>query len=155
MAERTVTYKTAVEPACSLASVANGAGRISAVVDNTTTKATRGRLFVQATLGTSPTANTIVKVYVIAQSAAANNVKAGGGALGDVDAAVSAEPVDAQLVGTMSSTGTTGQTVSESWDLYNVPPKFSVVVWNATGVALGATQPSPVVQWLPFTDTIA
>src|SRR5574340_300351 len=113
MAERTVTYKTAVEPACSLASVANGAGRISA---------------------------------------AANNVKAGGGALGDVDAAVSAEPVDAQLVGTMSSTGTTGQTVSESWDLYNVPPKFSVVVWNATGVALGATQPSPVVQWLPFTD---
>lgn len=155
MATILASFLTAVEPAISLASVADGAGRISAVIDNSATKATRGKIGVRITCGATPTANKVLKVYVIEQSAAVNNVKGGGGALGDVDAAVATEPVNAHLIGVIASSGTANETLAELFDYEFPAPKFSLLIWNATGGALNATPATPPVQWLPVADTVA
>lgn len=102
-------FLAAVEPAISLASLANGAGRITAVIDNSVTRATRGVLAVKIKAGTTPTNNSTVRFYLIRQTNdATNNVKGGGGVLGDVDAAVSAEPMNAPLCGEVVVSSTTG-----------------------------------------------
>lgn len=144
--------KTVVEPTISLASIGNAAGRISAVIDNTATKAGRGYLGIKVKTGTTPTANNTIRVYLIRQTAEANNVKGGGGALGDIDAAVTAEPVNAELVMVITNTATSDTEYSEVVMVYDPGPKFSIVVWNGSGAALHATPPTPSVQWLPVVD---
>lgn len=146
------TFDTAVEPTISLASIANGAGRISALIDNSSTRANRGLLAIKVKTGTSPTANTAVRVFLIRQSNASSNVKGANGGLGDVDAAVSTQPLGAPLVGELIVTGTSDVSYSELFTVYDPGPKFSIVVWNATGAALHGTPITPAVQWTPITD---
>jgi len=146
--------KTEIEPTISLNSIANGAGRISAVIDNTTTKAGRGLLHVKAKTGTSPTVDTIFKFYLIRQSNGTNNVKSGGGALGDVDAAVTTEPINATMVGSIRVAGTSNLEYSESFVVDMPGDKFSFVFWNATAVTTNATAPTPSLQWEPFVDEV-
>lgn len=146
------TYETAVEPTISLASIANGAGRICAVIDNTTTRANRGLLAIKVKTGTSPTVNTTVRYYLIRQTTASNVVKGAAGGLGDVDAAVTAEPLGAPLVGEIVVTATSNVSYSELFMLYDPGPKFSIVVWNATAVALNSSPDTPALQWVPITD---
>lgn len=146
--------KTEVEPTISQDSIGNGAGRICAVIDNTTTKAGRGVLHVKAETGTSPTSNSLFKWYLIRQSNGTNNVKSGGGALGDSDAAVSAEPVNAVLVGSIVVTGTSNVEYSESFVVDAPGDKFSFVFWNSTGVTSNASAPTPAMQWESFVDEI-
>lgn len=146
--------KTEVEPTCDLTSIANGNGRICAVIDNTTTKAGRGILHVNVKTGTSPTANSLVRYYLIRQSNGSNNVKSGGGALGDVDATITAEPVNAQVVGSIVVTNTSNASYSESFIVDMPGDKFSFVVWNATAVALNATPNTPSMQWEPVVDEV-
>lgn len=144
-------FGTAVEPTISCNSLGNGAGRICALIDNTTVRAPRGFLGAQIKTGTSPTSNSFVRIFLIRQSAAANNVKGGGGALGDVDAAVSAEPNNAVCVWAFVVSSTSNVQYSEVIEVVAPGPKFSWVVWNASGVALNGTQTTPVLQWVPVT----
>lgn len=148
-----VKFLAAVEPAISLASLGNGAGRISAVVDNSVVRASRGILAVKIKTGTTPTNNSAVRFYLIRQTNdGVNNVKGGGGALGDLDAAVTAEPMNAPLCGEIIVSSTTGASYAELYMVYDPGPKFSVVVWNASGVSLNVTPDTPAVQWLPIAD---
>lgn len=146
------TFETAVEPTISLASIANGAGRICALIDNSTTRANRGLLAVKVKTGTTPTNNTTIRCYLIRQTTASNVVKGGGGGLGDVDAAVSTEPLGTPLVADIVVSNTSNVSYSEVFMLYDPGPKFSIVVWNATGVALNSSPDSPALQWVPITD---
>lgn len=146
------TYETAVEPTISLASIANGAGRICAVIDNTATRANRGILAVKVKAGTSPTNNTTVRFYLVRQTTAGNVVKGGNGGLGDVDAAVSTQPLGTPMVGELVVSSTSNVSYSELFTVYDPGPKFSIVVWNATGVALNSSPDTPALQWVPITD---
>lgn len=147
-----VKFKTAVEPACTLASLGNGAGRICAVIDNSATRASRGILALKFKTGTSPTVSSPVRVYLVRQSNASTNVKGGGGGLGDIDAAVTGEPTACPVVASVAVSASSNISYSELFMVYDPGPKFSFVVWNATSVALNATADTPAVQWLPIVD---
>lgn len=143
--------KTAVSPAITTASLANNAGRIGAVIDNTTTKAARGYVALDITVGGTVTNGAVIKLYLIRQTTGTVK-KGGGGALGDTDAAVSAEPTNAVLVGSIVVGSTTNANYEELFPVYDPGPKFSFLVWNAAGGTLNASQPSDPVVWLPEVD---
>jgi hypothetical protein len=145
-------FQAEVEPACTLTSIANAAGRICALIDNSTTRARGGYLAVKAKTGTSPTVNTLFKWYLIRQSNASSNIKGGGGALGDSDAAVSAEPVNAPIVGVVVVTATSNVEYNELFYVDEPGEKFSFVFWNATGATSNGTAPTPTIQWTPIVD---
>lgn len=147
-------YKTAVEPTISLASIANNAGRICALVDNSATRAGRILLGIKVKLGTTPVAGNTVRVYLIRQTTAGTVVKGGGGALGDADAGVSAEPLDAPVVASFYVDGTANKSFSEVVEVVSPGPKFSFVVWNSSGDALNATPDSPAIQVIPVVDEV-
>lgn len=153
LSEILARFKTEIEPTISLNSIAAGAGRISTVIDNTSVRATKGKYFWKAKTGTTPTVNSLFKLYHIEQSNGVNNVKGGGGALGDVDAAASPEPTNAILVSVIQVTATSNVSYSErSQTIYDPGAKFSAVWWNATGVTSNATADTPGVQWVGSTD---
>jgi hypothetical protein len=145
-------FPAEVEPACTLTSIANGAGRICAVIDNSTTRCRRGILAVKAKTGTSPTSSTVFKWYLIRQSNGTSNVKGGGGTLGDSDAAVSTEPNNAPIVGIVVVTSTSNTEYNELFIVDEPGEKFSFVFWNATGVTSHGTAPTPTIQWTPILD---
>lgn len=144
------TFKTIVTPTITLASLANNAGRVSAIIDNTTTRAPMAMVFVRVTTGgTAPTANTPVRVYLIRHSNDGTLDLADNG-LGSTDAALSVEPTSAEALGSIIVTATTNATYTKSFLAYDLPPDFNIAVWNATGQALNATASNFAVQVLPI-----
>lgn len=157
------TFETIVGVTCDLTSLANGAGRISAVIDNTTTRARAGIVGVQFRMGGSaPTDKRSVRIYLIRQFDTSSNLMQGGlyrsasgSRLGDADAAVAApEPINSRLVGVMATDNASGANAyySELFEVYDPGPKFSFLIWNDTGQALHGTPATPALRWLPLTD---
>lgn len=149
MASKTlVTYETIVTPTITLTSLASGAGRICAVVDNTTTRAPAAQVYLRATTGgTAPTANTPIKLYLIRRSNGATDLADSN--LGTADAAVATEPVNAEQVGSIIVSTATNTTYIKSFLVYDLSAKYSFVVWNATGQALNATAANFTFQVVP------
>lgn len=144
------TFETGVTLTISLASLANAAGRISAVIDNTAVRAPAGFLFVRIRSGAvAPTANTPVKIYLIRRSNLGTDLA--DGALGTTDAAVAAEPTNAEQIGSIVFPATANLTIERSYPVYDLPARFSFVVWNALGQALSATAGDHVLQFVPVT----
>lgn len=143
-----VTYETVVTPTITLTSLANNAGRICAVVDNTTTRAPAAMVYLRATTGaTAPTLNAPIKLYLIRRSNQATDLADDG--LGTADAAVATEPLQAELVGSILVTATTNATFVKSFLVYDLSAKYSFVVWNATGQTLNATAANFTFQVVP------
>ena len=144
-----VVYETIVTPTITLTSLANNAGRICAVVDNTTTRAPAAQVYLRATTGgTAPTVNTPIKLYLIRRSNDGTTDLADSG-LGTADAAVSTEPTNAEQVGSIIVTAATNTTYIKSFLVYDLSAKYSFVVWNATGQALNATASNFTFQIVP------
>lgn len=145
-----VTYGTIVSPTITLTSLANGAGRICAVVDNTTVRAPAAQVYLRATTGgTAPIANQPIKLYLIRRSNGATDLSDSN--LGTADAAVATEPVNAEQVGSIIVTTATNATYIKSFLVYDLSAKYSFVVWNATGQALNATAANFTFQVVPIT----
>ena len=143
-----VVYETIVTPTITLTSLANNAGRICAVVDNTTTRAPAAQVYLRATTGaTAPTANTPIKLYLIRRSNGATDLADAG--LGTADAAVATEPISAEQVGSIIVSTATNTTYIKSFLVYDLSAKYSFVVWNATGQALNATAANFTFQIVP------
>jgi hypothetical protein len=144
-------YGTIVNPTITLASLANNAGRVSTIIDNTTTRAPMAMVFVRITTGaTAPTSLSVVKVYLVRHSNDGTLDLADDG-LGSTDAAVATEPIRAELLGTIQVTTATNATYTRTFLAYDLPPDYNVVVWNATGQTLNATASNFAVQVLPIT----
>jgi hypothetical protein len=132
-----------------LASLANNAGRISDVIDNSVIRAPAGELYVKIRAGTAPTGNTPYKIYLIRRSNGSPDLADHN--LGTADAAVSAEPNNAELIGSIVVSATLNADWYASFRLYDLSEEFSIVVWNATGQALNATGSEHVLQYRPVT----
>ena len=152
-------FGTLVTPTISLASIANNAGRISTVIDNTTVRATFGMLYVKVRCGaTAPVDRQTVRIYLIRQSAGGTNLRGGVvGAtsdLGDSDAAVTVEPINSPLIGSLTGLNAQGTAKDyiDAFPIYDPGPKFSVVVWNNWGTTLDGTAGNHVLQWMPMTE---
>lgn len=142
-------FKPLVTNVISLGSLANGAGRIGDVIDNTATRAPMAQVFLRTRTGASaPTVNTPIKLYLIRRSNGATDIA--DSALGEVDAAVTTEPVNAELIGSIVVTAATATTYEKSFLVYDLPPKYSIVVWNAIGQALDATAGNHILQIIPI-----
>lgn len=149
--ETLAKYGTIVKPTITLTSLANGAGRICAVIDNTTVRAPMAMVYLKATTGgTAPTAGTPIKLYLIRRSNDGTSDLSDSG-LGTADAAVSTEPVNAEQVGSIIVTATINVTYIRSFLVYDLSAKYSFVVWNAVGTALNATASNFELQVVPIT----
>lgn len=147
--ESLIKYDPIVSPTITLTSLANGAGRICAVVDNTTTRAPMAQVYLRATTGgTAPTVNAPIKLYLIRRSNDGTTDLADSG-LGTTDAAVATEPINAEQVGSIIVTTATNTTYIKSFLVYDLSAKYSFVVWNATGQALNATASNFTFQVVP------
>lgn len=142
------TFETIVKPTITFGSVANAAGRICAVVDNTTVRAERGLVFVQIKTGASaPTAGSQYRVYLIRRSNDGTNDISDDG-LGTTDAAVSVEPAEAECIGSVTLTASANTTFKKSLILRDLSPKFSIVLWNASGQTVSTTSADHELQVL-------
>lgn len=148
--ETLAKYGTVVSPTITLTSLANNAGRICAVIDNTTVRAPAAMVYLEVTTGgTAPTANTPIKLYLIRRSNHTTDLSDSN--LGTTDAAVSTEPTNAEQVGSIVVTATTNASYFKSFLVYDLSAKYSFVVWNATGQALNATASNFDLQVVPVT----
>lgn len=156
VSDKLLSYKTVVTPACTLTSLANGAGRNSATIDNTSTRALRGRVFVRTKgSATAPTSGAPIKVYLIARSNDGTTDLASS-AVPTGDAAVTTEPLFARCLGTFNAPSATANLTYEGdFDVpFDLPAKFSICIWNAQGASasLSATSTDHIVQFTPFTE---
>ena len=151
MASETLSkFGTLVTNTITLTSLGNGAGRIGTVVDNTTVRAPMCMVFFRTKSGASaPTANTPIKLYLIRRSNGGTDLA--DNALGTADAAVTTEPTQAELIGNVIVTAGTATVYEKSFLLYDLPPKYSLVVWNAVGQSLSATAGDHILQIVPIT----
>jgi hypothetical protein len=154
-------FLTPVTVTITLTSLANAAGRIGTEIDNTTVRATRGYFALKFKSATAPTVNTPLKIYLIKNSGAATNIQAGVQSntsytpLGATDAAVTVEPLNAQLLDVAQVTATANAFYTLITEIVMDPgPKFSPLVWNAIGQALSATAGDFLMQWVPLIDEI-
>ena len=133
-----------------MSSIANAAGQISTVVDNTVTRAPMGFLAVKVrTGGSAPSANYPYKFYLIRRSNAGVDLADSG--LGLVNAAVSTEPANADLVGVYNVPASTAFDCIRVFVLYDLPAKFSIVFWNGAGQTTDTTAGNHVMQFIPVT----
>lgn len=141
-------FATAATVTITMTSLANGTGQASGVIDNTTTRASMALVFLLTkTGGTAPTANTPIKVYAIRRSNEATDIS--DNAIGTADATVTAEPTQAECLGSIIVSAATGTAYSKSFIFYDLSPKYSFVVWNAIGQALSTTAGDHVMQVIP------
>jgi len=139
------TFEPGITATITLTSLGNGAGRISTKIDNTKTRADRGRLWFRTKMGAvAPTVGTPIKVYLVRHSDMATNLA--DNALGAVDAAVTAEPVQAECIGAIIVAAVADAVYEASFALDRLPPQFSIVIWNATGQALSTTATHHIIQ---------
>lgn len=145
------TYETIQKPTITLASLANAAGRVSAMIDNTTVRAPAAIVYLKVTTGgTAPTANSPIKLYLIRRSNDGTSDLADSG-LGTSDAAVSSEPTNAEQVGSIIVSTAINTTYIKSFTVYDLSSEYSFVVWNGTGQALNATAGNHELQVQPVT----
>lgn len=131
----------------SLASSVVGVGRQSTLIDNTTDLYIGAKIYLKLKMGTTPTINTLVYIYLIQydDSAIADD------AAGATDAALTV--VNATLLGTiLCNAATTGLLYTGIFDTRNIVdslgPKWGIAIVNATGAALDSTEGSHLKNWI-------
>lgn len=128
------TIAAAVSFTISLNSLGNGSGRQSTLLTSQTARS--ALIKVKIKTGTSPTANTLISVYLIRGDGTDNDDSAGAS-----DAAFT--QVNAPLLGTiLNNSSSTGQTFVEVFDtksLGSLGATWGIAIVNSTGVALDAS----------------
>lgn len=138
-----------------LASLANstaGVGRQSTLIDNTSTKYTSAHIAVKFTVGTSPTANTLISVYLIRGDGTINDDNAGAS-----DAGLTVK--NAPLLGTILCTATTSDVAYygffDTKFLGSLGKTFGIAVVNSTGATSNATGGNFTAEYTGITQTVA
>ena len=122
--------------AASLASSAAGVGRQSTIVDNTTTRYQRVVVYVKLTVGTTPTADKTMSVYLIRDDNNASNHRTDGA--GATDAGLTIK--NAQLIGVINVDAATSDTPYHGEFVVDLPgPKWGIAIVHDTAVNLNAT----------------
>lgn len=117
-----------------LASSTAGVGRQSTIVDNTSNKYLDALVYVKITLGTSPTGNRAVYVYLIRDDNHATNHRSDGA--GTTDAALTVQ--NAQLIGALvdKASPATGDVLYGEFLVHRPGPKWGIAIVHDTAVNL-------------------
>lgn len=120
----------------SLASSTTGVGRQSAIVDNTSEKYQKIILYVKITVGTTPTANRTIRLYLIRDDNNDTNHRSDGAGASDAGLTVNnARPIGSILV----PANTSNVAYYAEFEIYDPGPKWGVAVVHDTGANLNAT----------------
>lgn len=139
----------------SLASSTSGVGRQGTLIDNTTNLYTSAQVALKITTGTSPTANSLIYVYLIRSDNNSTAIIDDGAGTSDAGLTV----INAPLLGTILVSAATSNAVYygvfDTKFLGSLGPKWTVAVVNSTGAALNATGGNHVVEFNGITQTVA
>jgi hypothetical protein len=146
-------YETADIMTITLASLANGSGRAGTAIDNTGNKDITAKVFVKIKTGASGVSPTgYVSVWLISSVDGVNYDDGFGG----TDAAYT--PVNARLIGYLSTTAN-ATTYQKTFNLEDqgieLPPKFSIGIYNNSGAALDSTASNHAVIILRSYKTVS
>lgn len=136
MATTTQNFWTSTAATITIASLGNAAGRASTAIDNSTAKCTSADIYVKIKTGASGVSATgYVDVYLIRSEDGTNYEDSFGG----TDGAYT--PVNAVKIGILSAVAnaTTYVGVFNTSMFGELPRKFCVGLYNATGAALDST----------------
>lgn len=126
----------------SLASVGtppNVAGRQSTLVDNTSNLYVGAKVYLKIKLGTSPTANTLIYVYLIQYDNSA--VEDDGAGASDAGLTVINAPLLGTILNVSTSTGTVVYGIFDTTKIVDsLGPKWGIAVVNTTGASLDSTE---------------
>lgn len=129
------------------ASIADGAGRIGAGVDNSTDEYQRIHWYCRMETGTSPDAGSLIEIYAYREDDFATEYTSDGIALSD--AGLSAKPPNAQLLGVLVSDGTSDTMIYAEGVFEDPGPgRWTIGFWNATGATLSTTETDGFVHWV-------
>lgn len=121
-----------------LASLANGSGRQSTLIDNSSNDYPQAMVFLKIrSSGTGPTAGAVYEVYLIRGDDPSSSTYRTDGA-GASDAAITIE--NATLLGTIVVTNSTNKDFYGEFLAQNLGPEWGIAVRNASGQALNATE---------------
>lgn len=126
-------------------SVADGAGRVSTAVDNTTTKVPKLHIYCRFKKATAAGTG-LVKYYLARQDNHATAYTTDN--LGASDAAVSTEPPNANLVGSMVTTASNSISFYCDFVIDDPGPSWGICFWNASGAAASATSTDCFVHYI-------
>jgi hypothetical protein len=138
------TFGTLTISLASLASSTAGVGRQSTIVDNSTTRVKRVRIFGKAKLGTSPAAGA---VYVYAIRGEKTGTAFRTDAAGATDAGLTV--INAQIIGVFAtkSSPATGDNVTIDCILEDPGPEWGICIVQNTTVNLDATGGNHVIEY--------
>lgn len=151
MATIKTTFANSATATITLASLANGAGRCSTAIDNTSVNAISADIFVKIkTAGTMAAPNNF-SVYLVRSEDGTTYDDAFSGS----DAAFS--PINASLLGILytPTTATTYQGVFNTSILGDLPRKFAIAVVNNSGATADTTAGNFAVTYTLHTYNIA
>lgn len=139
----------------SLANSAAGVGRQSTLVDNTSNLYTSAQIALKITTGTTPTANSLIYVYLIRSDNNGTPIIDDGAGASDAGLTV----VNAPLLGTILVPAATSNTayygVFDTKFLGSLGNKWGIAVVNNSGAALNSTGGNHVVEFVGITQTVA
>jgi len=147
-------FATSTALTITLASLADGAGRQSTLVDNGTARYQELLVYVKCKTGASaPTANSIVEVYLLRgdKDAGAEHLSDGAGAS---DAALT--PLNATLIGVMRNKAAPsgGDVLYGEFMIHRPGPKWGIAVLNRTGQAFDSTGSNHWARYVGITSEV-
>jgi hypothetical protein len=158
MSTITDTYGAVTTMTITLASLASsvaGVGRQSTIVDNTSTKFLSALVNVKVTVGTTPTANTPIYVYLIRSNADGTPIQDDGS--GASDAALTV--VNSPLLGVINCPAATSDTayygIFDTSALGPLGPKWGIAVVQSTVTNFNSTAGNHIVNFIGVTKTVA
>ncbi len=134
----------------SLASSTAGVGRQSTIVDNTSARYTDILLAVSIKLGTSPTGNRSVQIYLIRDNNAGSPIRDDNA--GASDAAITV--LNAALIGVLTDTTGSGDILTATFLISKPGPKWGVAVVHDTGVNLNSTNGNHILSYVGINPEI-
>ena len=152
------SYASPASITITLASLANstvGVGRQGTLVDNTTNLYTSAIISVNIKMGTTPTANGLVFVYLIRSNNDGTAIIDDGA--GTTDAALTI--VSSIPLGSLRNPdATTGNVLKQNFDTRpfgSLGPKWTIAIVNSSGAALDSTAGNHVISYIGVTQTVA
>lgn len=140
--------KTKVTATITLSSLTNGSGRVSTVIDQSTSPAPRLKVGVKMKSGAAaPTANSTYDVYLVQFDAATSPTIATDGS-GVVDAAITV--LNARPIGSLTLTASAAATF-QGWFNVDDPGNFyAIAIVNSSGQTTDTTAGNHVVEIYPL-----
>lgn len=124
----------------SLANSTAGVGRQSSLIDNTLTQFPSALVSLNIKVGTSPTANSLIYVYLIRSNNDGTPIADDNAGTSDAGITIVNAPLLGVMLCSATTTGANYRAIFDTKFLGSLGPKWGIAIVNSTGVALNSTE---------------